>query len=139
MMTLADVALSVAYFYSAAVTVALSGRAFFWELATLTDIMLLGHWIEMKSVLGASRALEELVKSLPSSAHVIRDGEIIDVPLHEVKPSNLVLVKPGEKIPVDCVAVDGSSYVNEAFLTGKSKPVPKGPGSRVAANTPLLK
>lgn len=133
MMTLIGVALTVAYLYSAAVTFLLSGRVFFWELATLTDIMLLGHWIEMKSVMGASKALEKLVQALPNVAHVVRDGKIIDVPLQEVKPGDLVLVRPGEKIPVDGVVVEGSSYVNEAFLTGESKPVSKGPGSKVVA------
>lgn len=131
MMTLVAVAISVAYFYSSAVVFGLKGKVFFWELATLIDIMLLGHWIEMKSVLGASRALEEMVKLMPSHAHLIKDGEIIDVPIHELKPGDRVIVKPGEKIPVDGVVVDGTTTVNEAMLTGESKPVEKKPGDEV--------
>jgi len=131
MMTLVAVAISVAYFYSSAVVFGLKGKVFFWELATLIDIMLLGHWIEMKSVLGASRALEEIVKLMPSHAHLIKDGEIVDVPIHELKPGDKVIVKPGEKIPVDGVVVDGTTTVNEAMLTGESKPVEKKPGDEV--------
>jgi len=131
MMTLVAVAISVAYFYSSAVVFGLKGKVFFWELATLIDIMLLGHWIEMKSVLGASRALEEMVKLMPSHTHLIKDGEIVDVPIHELKPGDRVIVKPGEKIPVDGVVVDGTTTVNEAMLTGESKPVEKKPGDEV--------
>ena len=134
MMTLVGTALSVAYFYSIWASAANSGRGFFWELATLTDIMLFGHWVEMKSVLGASKALEELAKALPSVAHLLRDdGTVEDVPLSDVKPGDVVLVKPGEKVPVDGVVTDGTSYVNESFLTGESKPVRKKAGSKVAA------
>lgn len=131
MMTLVAVAISVAYFYSSAVVFGLKGKVFFWELATLIDIMLLGHWIEMKSVLGASRALEEMVKLMPSHTHLIKDGEIVDVPIHELKPGDRVIVKPGEKIPVDGVVVDGTTTVNEAMLTGESKPMEKKPGDEV--------
>ncbi len=131
MMTLIAVAISVAYFYSSAVVFGLKGKFFFWELATLIDIMLLGHYIEMRSVLGASRALEELVKIMPSEAHLIKNGEILDVKVEQLKPGDRVLVKPGEKIPVDGVVVDGESFVNEAMLTGESKPVPKKPGDKV--------
>lgn len=131
MMTLVAVAISVAYFYSSAVVFGLKDKVFFWELATLIDIMLLGHWIEMKSVLGASRALEEMVKLMPSHTHLIKDGEIVDVPIHELKPGDRVIVKPGEKIPVDGVVVDGTTTVNEAMLTGESKPVEKKPGDEV--------
>ncbi len=126
MMTLIAIAISVAYFYSSAVVFGLSGKIFFWELATLIDIMLLGHWIEMKSVMGASKALEELAKLMPSDAHKILDnGNIIDVPLEELKTNDKILVKPGEKIPADGVVINGHSSVNEAMLTGESKPVMK--------------
>ncbi len=132
MMTLIAVAVSVAYFYSSAVVFGLEGKVFFWELATLIDIMLVGHWIEMRSVMGASRALEELAKLMPSDAHLIKDNDnIVDVPLSELKSGNKVLVKPGEKIPADGVAVKGQSSVNESMLTGESKPVAKTIGDKV--------
>jgi Cu2+-exporting ATPase len=125
MMTLIATAISVAYFYSSAVVFGLKGEVFFWELATLIDIMLLGHWIEMRSVLGASRALEELVKIMPSEAHLIKDGQTVDVKVETLKPGDRVLVKPGEKIPVDGAVIEGETSVNESMLTGESKPVTK--------------
>ena len=132
MMTLIAVAVSVAYFYSSAVVFGLEGKVFFWELATLIDIMLVGHWIEMRSVMGASRALEELAKLMPSDAHLIKDNDnIVDVPLSELKSGDKVLVKPGEKIPADGIAVKGQSSVNESMLTGESKPVAKAIGDKV--------
>ena len=130
MMTLISVAISVAFLYSLS-TLVFGGKEFFWELTTLIVVMLWGHWIEMKSVLGASRALEELVKLMPTKANLIKNGEIVEVHVSELKPGDLVLVTPGEKIPADGVVVEGSSHVNEAMLTGESKPVPKGVGDRV--------
>ena len=132
MMTLIALAITVAYVYSTVVVFGLAGKFFFWELATLIDVMLLGHWIEMRSVLGASRALEELVRLLPSTAHRLQpDGTLHEVPVSELRPGDRVLVRPGEKVPVDGVVVDGRSSVNEAMLTGESRPVPKGPGDPV--------
>ena len=132
MMTLIAVAITTAYAYSSVVAFGLSGKVFFWELATLVDIMLLGHWIEMKSVMGASRALEELAKLMPSDAHkVMPDGSTEDVPIEELKPGDRVLVKPGEKVPVDGEVIEGESSVNEAMLTGESNPVKKQTGSAV--------
>jgi Cu2+-exporting ATPase len=131
MMTLIAVAISVAYFYSAAVVFGLNGEGFFWELATLIDIMLLGHWIEMRSVLGASRALEELVKIMPQEAHLLKDHDTITVKVSELQPGDRVLIKPGEKVPVDGVIIEGLSNVNESLLTGESKPVSKHPGDNV--------
>jgi Cu2+-exporting ATPase len=132
MMTLVGLAISVAYFYSAAVVFGLRGTVFFWETATLIDIMLLGHWIEMRSVLGASRALEELVRLLPAEAHRMRpDGSIEDVPVTELHQNDLVLVKPGERIPADGAITEGRTTVNQALLTGESQPVEKGPGDAV--------
>ncbi|MGD2217836.1 MAG: HAD-IC family P-type ATPase [Gemmatimonadales bacterium] len=111
MMTLIALAISVAYVYSAAVVIGLSGEVFFWELATLIDIMLLGHWIEMRSVMGASRALEKLVELLPAEAHLLRDdGSTEDVPVTEIEPGDRVLVKPSEKVPVDGVIVEGRAH-----------------------------
>jgi Cu2+-exporting ATPase len=131
MMTLIGTAISVAFFYSAATVIAISGADFFWELATLIDVMLLGHWIESRSVLGASRALEELVKILPTHAHLLKDGEVADVPVSELKTGDLVLVRPGEKISSDGTVEEGESYVNEALLTGESKPIHKEKGASV--------
>ena len=132
MMTLVGLAISVAYLYSAAVVFGLSGAVFFWETATLIDIMLLGHWIEMRSVLGASRALEELVRLLPAEAHRLRpDGSTEDVPVTELRQEDLVLVKPGERIPADGAITAGRTTVNQALLTGESQPVEKGPGDAV--------
>ncbi|MDG6244656.1 MAG: copper-translocating P-type ATPase [Methanolobus sp.] len=132
MMTLIAVAITVAYSYSSLVVFGLEGKLFFWELATLIDIMLLGHWLEMKSVMGASMALQELVKLMPADAHLIgSDGKMEDVPVNQLKMEDKVLVKPGEKIPVDGVVLEEQSSVNEAMLTGESNPVPKETGDEV--------
>jgi P-type Cu2+ transporter len=125
MMTLIATAISVAFFFSAATVFIPVGSDFFWELATLIDVMLLGHWIESRSVLGASRALEELVKIMPTFAHVVKNGEIMDVRISELKVDDVVLVRPGEKIPSDGSVVEGESFVNESLLTGESRPVHK--------------
>jgi Cu2+-exporting ATPase len=125
MMTLIATAISVAFFFSAATVFFPIGNDFFWELATLIDVMLLGHWIEARSVLGASRALEELVKIMPTIAHLVENGNIKDVPISELQKGNEILIRPGEKIPSDAVVTEGESYVNEALLTGESKPVHK--------------
>lgn len=132
MMTLVAVAITTAYVYSSAVVFGLTGKIFFWELATLVDIMLLGHWIEMKSVMGASKALEELAKLMPSDAHkLMPDGSVKDVPLGELAVNDKVLIKPGEKIPADGIIIKGESAVNEAMLTGESTPVTKKTGDKV--------
>ncbi len=132
MMTLIGFAIAVAYGYSSAVVFGLRGEDFFWELATLIDIMLLGHWIEMKSVLGASAALESLVRLLPAEAHVVdAKGATHDVPVAELRRGHRVLVKPGEKVPTDGVILAGQTSLNEAMLTGESKPISKGNGATV--------
>ncbi len=129
MMTLIALAIGVAYFYSAAVVLGLKGGVFFWELATLIDVMLLGHWIEMKSVMGASGALEALVKLMPTEAHrLIESGDTEEVPVAQLQTGDRVLVKPGEKVPTDGVIVRGRTSLNESMLTGESKPVEKGEG-----------
>ncbi len=135
MMTLIAVAITVAWGYSTATTFGLEGSSFFWELATLVDIMLLGHWIEMKSVLGASRSLQELVKLMPSEAHLLKNGNTVDVKLDELKEGDQVVVRPGEKIPVDGLITDGQSNVNESMVTGEAKPVKKEKNNKVIGGT----
>ena len=130
MMTLIALAISAAYFFSAATTFGFPGEAFYWELVTLVAIMLLGHWIEMRSVMGASRALEELVRLLPDSATKIdADGSTHEVPISALQPGDRVLVRPGAKVPVDGKIIEGSSGFNEAMLTGESRPVSKTVGA----------
>ncbi|MBE9135682.1 heavy metal translocating P-type ATPase [Nodosilinea sp. LEGE 07088] len=131
MMTLISLAITVAFIYSLAVTFGLEGEPFFWELVTLIDIMLLGHWIEMSSVQGASRALEQLAKLMPSMAHRLVEGQVEDVPLDQIREGDLILIRPGEQVPIDGVVVEGASSANEAFLTGESRPVNKQEGDEV--------
>ena len=132
MMTLITLAIIVAYVYSAATVFGVQGSDFFWELASLIVIMLLGHWIEMRSVMGASKALEELARLMPENAHMIMDnGETMDMPVSSLKTGHAVLVKPGEKIPIDGVVYEGGSEVNEAMITGEAVPVEKGKGDEV--------
>lgn len=132
MMTLIALAISVAYFYSSATVLGVKGEDFFWELATLIDIMLLGHWIEMKSVMGASKALEELAKLMPDEAHKINDdGNVVEVKVSELNHKNKLLIKPGEKIPADGKIYEGKTSINEAMITGESKPVSRGEGDDV--------
>lgn len=132
MMTLIALAILVAYGYSSAVVFGLQGKMFFWELATLIDIMLLGHWLEMKSVMGASNALEELAELMPSSARRIKsDGEMEDVPLSELKAGDRLVIRSGEKIPADGVVQEGESSINESLITGESRPVSKASNDQV--------
>ena len=132
MMTLISLAISVALIYSVA-TLFLPGQMdFFWELVTLIDIMLLGHWIEMRSVRQASGALDSLAKLMPDTAERIRDdGETETVPASQLRSGDRVLVRPGASIPADGEVIEGESKVNEAMITGESKPVNKAPGSGV--------
>jgi P-type Cu2+ transporter len=133
MMFLIGFAITVAYIYSVAVVFGLEGMDFFWELATLILIMLLGHWIEMKSVAGASRELELLVQLMPSEAHMVMPNMIHDVKTDTLKAGDIILIKPGEKIAADGVVLEGDSYLNESMLTGESKPVHKIVGDKVIA------
>ncbi|WP_445712842.1 copper-translocating P-type ATPase [Flavobacterium sp.] len=125
MMTLISMAISVAYFYSSATVFGLKGVDFFWELATLIAIMLIGHWIEMKSVLGASKALQLLVSMMPAEAHKVIGDKIEDIALDKLLKDDIILIKPGEKVPADGIITQGTSYLNESMLTGESKPVKK--------------
>jgi len=132
MMTLISLAVTIAYFYSSMVVFGLAGSVFFWELATLIDIMLLGHWLEMRSVLGASGAVEKLARLMPAGAHLLMPGgKVMDVPVERLNAGDRVLVRPGEKIPADGSVVKGESSVDESMLTGESQPVSRGAGGRV--------
>lgn len=132
MMMLITLAITTSYIYSTLTTFFIKGSEFYFELSTLILIMLLGHWIEMRSQLGASRALEELIKLMPDTAHKLnQDGSISEVSMQELIPGDLILVKSGEKVPTDGIVVEGGSAVNEAMLTGESVPVEKKPGMQV--------
>ena len=131
MMTLIGFAITVAYVYSVCTVFGLKGMDFFWELSTLILIMLLGHWIEMKSVAGASRELELLVQLMPSHAHLVHGDHIMDIKTESLKENDIILIKPGEKIAADGIVIEGESYVNESLLTGESKPVEKTKGDKV--------
>jgi P-type Cu2+ transporter len=132
MMTLIAFAISVSYIYSTFAVFLSEGTDFFWELATLIVIMLLGHWIEMKSVMGASKALDELLKLMPEEAHLIQEnGESETVLVSQLKAGDNILVKPGEKIPIDGIVFDGNSEVNESMITGESVPVVKSDGDEI--------
>lgn len=136
MMTLIALAITVAFVYSALVVFGVKGKVFFWELVTLIDVMLLGHWIEMRSVMGASRALEELAQLMPSTAHrLASEGETEEVEIQELKPGDKVLIKPGEKIPVDGDILKGDSEVDESMITGESEPVIKQKDDEVIAGS----
>lgn len=133
MMTLIGFAITVAYIYSVATVFGLMGMDFFWELATLILIMLIGHYIEMKSVSGASRELELLVQLMPDDAHLVNGEKITDVKTATLKENDIVLIKPGEKVAADGTITEGESYLNESMLTGESKPVEKKVGDKVIA------
>ena len=135
MMTLIAMAISVAYLFSAATVFGLEGSDFFWELATLIDIMLLGHWIEMRSVLSASNAMDKLAELMPSTAHLLDGDDVKDVEIESLKAEDKILIKPGEKVPADGIIVKGESHVNESMLTGESKPVQKNKEDKVIAGS----
>jgi Cu2+-exporting ATPase len=135
MMTLISLAISVAFVFSIAVTFGASGMPLWWELSSLVTIMLLGHWMEMRSVSQAQGALNELAKLLPNSATRIVDGRTEDVPIGELRDGDLVLVRPGASIPADGTVREGHSAVNESMITGESKPISKDAGAPVIAGT----
>lgn len=135
MMTLIAIAIIAAYVYSAASILFGTGRDLLFELSTLIAIMLLGHWIEMRSVQGARGALQELAKLLPDTAEILRDGEIEIVPLGELRTGDRALIRPGSKIPADGRIIEGQSEIDESIITGESKPVSKSMGDRVIAGS----
>ena len=134
MMTLIGIAISTAYFWSVYAVFA-GAEALFWELTTLITVMLLGHWLEMRAVSGAQGALKELSKLLPDTAEIIRDGKTEKIALSELRENDVVLVRPGAKVPADGAIIDGESDVNESMVTGESKPVFKKKGDAVIAGT----
>ncbi len=134
MMTLISLAITVAYVYSMATLVWDLGEDFFWELVTLIDVMLLGHWIEMRSIRQASGALDALAKLMPDTAEVIMpDGKVMEHATSDLKLNDVVLVWPGASVPSDGKVIDGESDVNEAMITGESRSVKKTPGTKLAA------
>jgi P-type Cu2+ transporter len=136
MMTLISLAISVSFIYSLATVFVNLGEGFFWELVTLIDIMLLGHWIEMRSVRQASGALSTLAKLMPDTAeHIMPDGSTHTMPVSSLQPGHLVLVRPGASNPADGVVEEGESDVNESMITGESAPIRKKPGDKVIAGT----
>jgi len=136
MMTLIAFAITVAFIYSVVVTFGFPGMPLYWELATLIDIMLLGHWFEMASVQQASGALDELASLIPSTAHRLNDsGQTEDISVRDLRQGERILVRPGEQMPADGMVVEGRSSVNEAFLTGESTPVEKAEGDEVMAGS----
>jgi Cu2+-exporting ATPase len=136
MMTLIGVAITVAWVYSAAVVLGIEGKVFFWELATLILVMLAGHWIEMRSVAGASRALERLAELIPDQARRLgEDGGTTLVPVGDLRTDDRILVRPGEKIPADGRVLEGASELDRSMVTGESRPVAVGEGDEVIAGT----
>jgi len=135
MMILIGFAITVAFAYSVATVFGLKGMDFFWELATLILIMLLGHWIEMRSVAGASRELELLVQLMPANAHLVHGDHVMDVKTETLKEGDIILVKPGEKIAADGNITEWESHLNESMLTGESKPVHRTKGDKVIAGS----
>ncbi|MET3980998.1 Cu2+-exporting ATPase [Mucilaginibacter sp. UYP25] len=135
MMFLVGFAITVAYAYSVAIVFGLKGMDFFWELDTLILIMLLGHWIEMRSIMGASKDLELLIQLMPADAHLEKDGKVHDVTTDTLKEGDVIVIKPGEKVAADGIIAEGESYINESMLTGESKPVKKLKGDKVIAGS----
>lgn len=135
MMTLVALAITVGYIFSVAATFLFPGESMYWEIATLISVFLLGHWLEMRAVRGATGALSELAKLIPPIAHVVHHKEVMDMPTREVKIGDIVLVKPGEKIPIDGEIIDGESSINESMITGESRPVNKTKGDKVVGGT----
>lgn len=135
MNVLISIAVISGYLYSVGATFFFEAEDFYWEISTLVVFLLFGHWMEMKAVRGASGALKELVKLIPPTANLIKNGEVVEVPTSELQVNNLLLVRPGEKVPIDGVVIEGETNVNEAMITGESKPVNKTRGSEVIGGT----
>lgn len=135
MMTLVAFAITVGFTFSVAATFLFPGESLYWEISTLISVFLLGHWLEMRAVRGTTGALAELAKLIPPSTHLIKDGNVIDVKTSDLKINDKVLVKPGEKIPVDGIVIEGESSANESMVTGESRPIGKKKGDKVIGGT----
>jgi len=135
MSVLVSVAVSAGYLFSVGATFFFTAVDFYWEISTLVAVLLLGHWMEMRAVRGTAGALRELVKLIPPTANRIVDDQVEEVPTAEVQVGDLLLVRPGEKVPIDGAVVEGHSSVNEAMITGESKPVSKEAGDTVIGGT----
>lgn len=135
MMTLIALAISAAYFYSVGTTLIGTGMGLYWELATLIAVMLIGHWIEMKAVQSAKGALRELAKLLPDTAEVIRDGKTLVISVGELRQNDVVIVRPGGKVPADGIVIEGDTEMDESLITGESRPIAKEAGSEVIAGS----
>ncbi len=135
MMTLVAFAITVGYVFSVAATFIFPGESLYWEISTLISVFLLGHWLEMRAVRGATGALSELAKLIPPSAHLFNKGDFTDVPTESLKIGDKVLVRPGEKIPIDGFVTDGESFVNESMVTGESRPIEKKKNDKVIGGT----
>jgi Cu2+-exporting ATPase len=135
MMTLIALAITSAYLYSIGMVITGTGMTLFWELSTLVGVMLIGHWIEMKAVKGAQGALRELAKLLPDTAEVVRDGKPVTVSLAELQQDDMVLIRPGSRVPADGIVVEGNSEVDESLITGESRPIEKMEGMEVIAGS----
>jgi len=135
MMTLIALAITVAYFYSIGTVIFEAGHDLFWELATLITIMLLGHWLEMRAVTGAQGALKELSKLIPDKAEMVRGETTETVSVRELRVGDIVLVRPGSKVPADSIVIDGDSELDESMISGESRPVFKTKETELIAGT----
>jgi len=135
MMTLVAFAITVGYTFSVAATFLFPGESLYWEIATLISVFLLGHWLEMRAIRGATGALAELAKLIPPQAHLLKNGKVIDLQTSEIKLNDVVVVKPGEKVPIDGIVIDGESSINESMITGESRPIGKTRGDKVIGGT----
>src|SRR4030067_3094846 len=135
MNVLVAIALLAGYLYSVGATFFFTASDFYWEISTLASFILFGHWMEMKAERSAAGALKQLVKLIPPTANLLRDDKVVEVPTAELKVGDIVLIKPGEKVPIDGVVTKGETSVNESMVTGESKPVEKHEGSMVIGGT----
>ncbi|MDD5263646.1 MAG: heavy metal translocating P-type ATPase, partial [Candidatus Bipolaricaulis sp.] len=135
MSVLVSLAVIAGYAFSVGSTFAFEGIDFYWEIATLVAVLLLGHWLEMRAVRGASGALHELLGLIPSTAHLVAEGRVTDVETSALAVGDVVLVRPGEQVPIDGEVIEGESDLNESMVTGESRPVSKAPDSRAIGGT----
>lgn len=135
MMTLVALAVLSGYLYSAGTTFFFTEKDFYWEISTLVLFLLFGHWMEMRAVTGASGALNELVKLIPKNANLVKGKDIIEVSTAQLKVGDLILVKPGEKVPIDGIVIEGETSINESMITGESRPISKKKGDIVVGGS----